>query len=199
MVGYGKADYSEAARERAREAGRVNRSAFEFELRACAAAQWMAAALHGAALLPLWLAALPPGAGAALTLLILVSLATTLRRFHASRWVSLTRGDREAPWVTIRDARGGHAVGALHGSTFVSGALVIVRFRPSGAWRCGTLVVPLACTGAEVHRRLRAWLRWSAAPALDPGRAGEPKDPDPVPHTDDGGGEIPHRFGGRYT
>jgi toxin CptA len=53
-------------------------------------------------------------------------------------------------------------------SRFVSPALVVVTLRPPGGWRTIAVVIVPDAVGAEAHRRLRVWLKWSPLVPITP-------------------------------
>jgi hypothetical protein len=71
-----------------------------------------------------------------------------------------------APSARVYLRGGRELMGFLHGSTFVSVPLVILRVRTPGLGRCASVLVPTGAIGAHAHRRLRVWLRWYAVPGL---------------------------------
>jgi toxin CptA len=67
--------------------------------------------------------------------------------------------------------RSGASQAGPFASRFVSPALVVLTLRPPGHWRTIPVVILADAVGADEHRRLRVWLKWSRARADNPGAA----------------------------
>jgi len=127
--------------------------------------------VHGAAAVLIWSAPRWPWLCVAATLLGAASLVLSLRRVRAPSGVILECRADAPPSARVYLRGAGELAGLLHGSTFVSVPLVILRLRSPGAWRCASVLLPTGALGAHAHRRLRIWLRWRAVPGLARGRA----------------------------
>jgi len=122
--------------------------------------------VHGVVVALIWSAPRWPWLCIAATLLGAGSLALSLRSVRAPFRVILECRADALPSARVYLRDGGELTGFLHGSTFVSVPLVILRLRTPGARRCASVLLPAGALGAHAHRRLRVWLRWRAVSGL---------------------------------
>ena len=145
---------------------RTDRERLDLRMRPSAPITVLLVGVHSAATALAWSVQRWPWVCVAATLLACASLALSLRRARAPYRVTL-EGRADAPPSARVYLRGGRELaGLLHGSSFVSVPLVILRVRTPGAWRCASVLVPSGVIGAHAHRRLRVWLRWCATPGF---------------------------------
>jgi hypothetical protein len=74
------------------------------------------------------------------------------------------RGARPGRRLRLDSRRGvevGEVPGVLRGGSFVAPWLVVVRWRPAGAWMDRNLLVAPDMLGGDDFRRLRVLLRWA--------------------------------------
>lgn len=121
--------------------------------------------LAAAALACVLLSGVGPGwAVPACAAIVLAAVAALRREAHREGPGSVHRFtvDLEGR-VEAVGASGAARTGRLVPGSFVAPWLVIVRWRPEGAWFPRTVLVPPDAVAPDAHRRLRVLLRWGRA------------------------------------
>ncbi len=126
-------------------------------LRASPALQTWLAGLHLLALVAIWLAALPLGVAVLLSIGVLASLLHGLwRERRRNGWV--LEPQRDGRW-RLRGPGGDPEETAILLEAQVYRYLVILRFGVEGRRRPRVITITADAVPADVHRRLRAWLK----------------------------------------
>ena len=115
------------------------------------------------------LAVLPAAAGVAVLLVLAWSWWTVWRRdVVRSSPAAIVRLDLDRDRATLW-LRGGEIHSCRVLSRFVAPTLVILRLRSPERRRVIPVVIAPDATGADAHRRLRVWLKWTHPGADNPG------------------------------
>jgi len=118
---------------------------------------------HSSALAPVWLSSLPPFALGALTCLVLMHGAWTIRRsgllMDRGAVIEFTLDAQGNCALALRDGR--TLLGRVYGTTLVTGRLAVLVVRASGCKPFRHVTIAADAVDAVLFRQLRIHLKWT--------------------------------------